>query len=469
MTSRAYRFTVAALSCSLASCSAGGAPSIQTSLGVAAGRVKPQVVIKQPTGAQILKFPTGGTGNTDSVTVLGGKIWFAEQEQLAIGSVTMAGVVTEFDTGPAADSGAVNALTSGPTGGIWATSSDFTTGTSFVSYVSGGSVTQIPLPIPTNLATSNPPLALGIAKGSDKAIWFADAANDAIGRIDPATDQVTAEYAVPSGSVAQQLVQRPDGNVWFNEANGSVGRLNPKLAGAPGFITEIALPAIAGSPTVAQAFANAAGAVWFAFGGCNKAAKGGGGCRPTGVGSITVGSSPQVTLFQLTGTSSSKAQLSAVSAGPDGNIWFTDEVGEDLGSITPVGAYQASIPTGVSSGGLVTGPDKNIWFTDFDTDTIDVYILNPQTVTPTSIAFNMAGETQSIVASEEDYAGTLTIKPACNAKVATVVPAASPGPGQFAWTVTAVAGGSCTIGVRDSNGNTTDVNVSVTTETFVVD
>ena len=68
-----------------------------------------------------------------------------------------------------------------------------------------------------------------------------------MGGIDPATDQVTAEYAVPSGSVAQQLVQGPDGNVWFNEANGSVGRLNPKLAGAPGFITEIALPAIAGS------------------------------------------------------------------------------------------------------------------------------------------------------------------------------------------------------------------------------
>ncbi len=262
-------------------------------------------------------------------------------------------------------------------------------------------------------------------------------------------------------------MQGPDGNVWFNEANGSVGRLDPKLVGAPGFLTEIALPTTAGGPTFAEAFANAAGAVWFAFGGCDKAAKGAA-CRATGVGSITVGSSPQVTLYPLTGTSSSKAQLSGVTAGPDGNIWFADQIGEDLGSITPVGAYQASISTGVSSAGLVTGPDKNIWFTDFDTDTIDVYILNPQTVTPTSIAFNMAGETQSIVASEQDYAGTLTIKPACSAKVATVVPAASPGPGQFAWTVTAVAGGSCIIGVRDSNGNTTDVNVSVTTETFVV-
>jgi hypothetical protein len=125
----------------------------------------------------------------------------------------------------------------------------------------------------------------------------------------------------------------------------------------------------------------------------------------------------------------------------------------------------------VESGGqsLVTGPDKNIWFLAGQagvspfTLAIYVYVTNPQTVTPTSIAFNMVGETQTFSASEANYTGTLIVT-STNAKVATVAPAATAGE----WTVTAVSGGACTIRVRDQDGNETDVGVSVTTETFVV-
>ena len=51
-----------------------------------------------------------------------------------------------------------------------------------------------------------------------------------------------------------------------------------------------------------------------------------------------------------------------------------------------------------------------------------------------------------------------------NKNVATVAPAGTPGE----WTVTAVGGGSCNIKVADKSGNYTDIAVSVTAESFVV-
>src|SRR5256885_1213622 len=57
-----------------------------------------------------------------------------------------------------------------------------------------------------------------------------------------------------------------------------------------------------------------------------------------------------------------------ITAGPDGNLWFTALSGNAIGRITTAGSFTAfPIPT-ASSGpqGITAGPDGNMWFTERD-------------------------------------------------------------------------------------------------------
>ncbi|MEK7559212.1 MAG: C39 family peptidase [Patescibacteria group bacterium] len=55
-----------------------------------------------------------------------------------------------------------------------------------------------------------------------------------------------------------------------------------------------------------------------------------------------------------------------ITAGPDGNIWFTEYYANKIGRITPGGVITIFlIPTSLSSPeGITAGPDGNIWFTE---------------------------------------------------------------------------------------------------------
>jgi virginiamycin B lyase len=61
------------------------------------------------------------------------------------------------------------------------------------------------------------------------------------------------------------------------------------------------------------------------------------------------------------------SQPYGITAGPDGNLWFTEFLGNKIGRITLRGdVTEFAVPT--SSGGpssIVTGPDRNLWFTEF--------------------------------------------------------------------------------------------------------
>jgi hypothetical protein len=53
-----------------------------------------------------------------------------------------------------------------------------------------------------------------------------------------------------------------------------------------------------------------------------------------------------------------------ITAGPDGNLWFTEEVGNKIGQITPGGVI-TEFPFRTSNPSVITaGPDGNLWFTE---------------------------------------------------------------------------------------------------------
>src|SRR6266581_1579757 len=58
-----------------------------------------------------------------------------------------------------------------------------------------------------------------------------------------------------------------------------------------------------------------------------------------------------------------------ITAGRDGNLWFTELAGNQIGRITPTGTVtEFAVPSsGTYPNWITTGPDGNLWFTSYNT------------------------------------------------------------------------------------------------------
>ena len=58
---------------------------------------------------------------------------------------------------------------------------------------------------------------------------------------------------------------------------------------------------------------------------------------------------------------------SYITSGPDGNLWFSEQNGNRIGRITPLGVvteFSAGISPGAQPTGITAGPDGNLWFAE---------------------------------------------------------------------------------------------------------
>jgi len=138
------------------------------------------------------------------------------------------------------------------------------------------------------------------------------------------------------GSNAIGLTPSPDGTLWFSDwFNNKLGRIT-----TDGRITEQAGPA--GSFAVGYD-----GNMWFPYG--NR-----------GVARLTTDG--RFTLFPAAGIT-----VTAVAAGADGNIWFTDTQNNAIGRLTPAGRiteFTFGLLAGSRPSAITAGPNATIWFTD---------------------------------------------------------------------------------------------------------
>jgi streptogramin lyase len=74
---------------------------------------------------------------------------------------------------------------------------------------------------------------------------------------------------------------------------------------------------------------------------------------------------PALVIHEFAGLTADIGGPTLITAGPDGNLWFTEEGANQIGRITPQGALKEfPIPTaGSSPYGITAGPDGNLWFT----------------------------------------------------------------------------------------------------------
>lgn len=316
----------------------------------------------------------------DMVLGADGSLWFADGgKRPAIGRVTPAGEITEFRTGLDPQSKPAD-LVAGPDGNVW-----------FINSKPAPAIGRItPSGEIAEFSTGlNPESAPGgIVVGADGNLWFNNrSATSAVGRIAPSGEIAEFGPGPYSGGSLPSPVLGPDGNVWFvASAFKTLGlaRVTPSgaIGGAGGGLSPGALllgPLAAGSD----------GGVWFAVRG-----------REAAIG--RVGPSGEIVQFsrclhqgpQYTGPNS-------ITAGPDGNVWFTNLTTRSLpnvgtppgiGRISPQGEiteFRAGMVYASSPDGIVAGPDGALWFTDRELKSIgrlvpptappNTFILRPST------------------------------------------------------------------------------------------
>jgi virginiamycin B lyase len=221
---------------------------------------------------------------------------------------------------------------------------------------------------------STPAVALtsqALTKGSDGNLWFTEPGVGKIGVMTPSGGVI--EQALPSGQQANQgITAAPDGNVWFTETN-KVVRVTPG-----GAMTSFNV-----SPTsqLTGITAGADGNIWFMDTNNSTGSKIG---RITPSGVVTEFPIPQAQNMQSQGLVNFYQNI---TAGPNGNIWYTAERVNTttgikagvIGQVSPSGGVQVynlpaaprnSNPRSTGSGGLLSvaitaGPDGNVWFTSF--------------------------------------------------------------------------------------------------------
>jgi streptogramin lyase len=282
-----------------------------------------------------------------------GNLWFAELNGNQIGRITPAGVVTEFSTGITPFSNPYG-ITAGPDGNLWFTEFNGSVGSRIGRITPAGVVTEFSAGI---TAGSQP---TGITAGPDGNLWFTEQVGHQVGRITPQGTITEFSTGITAGSELEGITPGPDGNLWFAEflqqlPNGSFPSADRIGRITPsGTVTEFSTSKNSENVDIT---AGPDGNLWFTESGLDQ------------IGRIT----PSGTVTEFVGLTAGSRPF-GITAGPDGNLWFA-ELNGGVGRINPTThkVDEFVTPTANSSPfAIVTGPDGNLWFTESNSDNAEV-------------------------------------------------------------------------------------------------
>lgn len=248
-------------------------------------------------------------------------------------------------------------------------------------------ITEFPLP-----AGAKP---WQITAGPDGNMWFTDGGNNAIGKIGMGGEVTEYSLGITPKAGLNGIATGGEGNIWFTEREAhKVGRITTS-----GAITEFSA-GLTGSPDI-YGIASGPGGMWFTETFASRIGRietSTGAIKefpiPAGVytgivsgpdGNLWATNVEKATIVRLTpaGVATSFGPLpaaecavgapspcpypSAITTGPDGNLWFNEERGNAIGKITPAGGisgFMDGLTHGAGVAGLATGAEGNIWFTE---------------------------------------------------------------------------------------------------------
>jgi streptogramin lyase len=271
-----------------------------------------------------------------------GDLWFTERSPVGVGRINPRnGSVRSFRVPGSGKVSALGGITAGPGHYVWV--------------AVGNAIDRITLKtgaakifkLPSRFAEP-----FGLAKGPDGNLWFTDGTGS-IGRLVPSTGAVT-EYPETGGAPAG-IVSGPDGNLWFTDGTGSIGKVNPST----GAVTQVSLPASScntGTGPTAWAIISGPGRnLWFTTYSTDEVGR---------IDPIT----GRIKLFCLKSRTGSNEFSIGIATGRDGNVWLTTESTSDRVGRIKVSNGKISrfpLPAGFDGGGpgITQGSDRNLWIT----------------------------------------------------------------------------------------------------------
>jgi streptogramin lyase len=323
-----------------------------------------------------------------------GNLWFTDPAAGQVGRITPAGQVTEF-TPPGGGNPAGSSITAGADGNVWFAAGPYAPAVSRIT--PDGQVT-------TFYVGSGLALVGGLTLGPDGNVWFTESifnGGEKVGFVTPA-GRVTA-FSIPTSAVfgrTGDITTGPDGNLWFTH-DGTLATITPT-----GTLRDHVMDNVGAALTTGPD-----GNLW-ASGPQLDPLTG----RLAGDFIQRISVTGDVTTFSV-GTFSQNH--SAITAGPDGNLWFTEPESNEIGRITPTGQITlVPVPTpGSLPTGITAGPNGNVWFTEGASRQVGEIVVNGTApalaaATATALAVDVKapaiGQTVSLTATVTSAAGTPT-------------------------------------------------------------
>ncbi len=286
--------------------------------------------------------------------------------------MTPGGAINEF---PTASAGAgPTGITPGPDGNLW-----FTEPT--LNHL--GTMTPSGGASDVTLAAGTRPARIISGPGG---LWVTEPGAHAVVQVATSGTVLSTTTLNDAAATPTDLTVGPDGNVWFTETHGHfVGRI-----ATGGAVTEFAAPGVSGAgPDAVTGITGPAGgiaagsdgALWFG--------------ESTGkIGRITTGGA--VTEFAVP---SASPNITDVTLGGDGNIWFAEQGAKKIGVITPGGTVtEWAVPNAYAPSGVTLGPDANVWFTAPASNIVG-HVNGVATPTPTTTSSSTSSSSTSSTSS----------------------------------------------------------------------
>jgi streptogramin lyase len=199
----------------------------------------------------------------------------------------------------------------------------------------------------------------GITRGADGNLWFTEFDNNAVARITPSGTVTEFSLAgLQAGSSPQNITGGPNGLLFFTERGvGRIGSIDP-LAGSDAAILaslkqSAVVPSGAGAG-VDGITAGPDGNLWFTEAGVDR------------VGNVNT---TLATINEFSTGITAGAAPAGIAAGPDGALWFTESGLNQIGRITTAGTVTNEFAlTGTDPEGITAGPFGTLWFAENGSD-----------------------------------------------------------------------------------------------------
>lgn len=272
------------------------------------------------------EFPVGAGAIGGIAAGRDGNLWFTETGARKIGRITVTGQITEFTIPALAQPGRI---TAGADGNLW-----FAEAAGFIGRMTvTGKLTEFPLPYSPFEA-----VPFCITAGPDGNLWF----TMTISRVGRVTVQgVFKEFETGYNGLGG-ITAGPDGNLWFTTYAGAAYESKICRVTPEGVITQFeTLPLLSPEEIVSGPDGN----LW------------------------VLQNSPDIVRFAADGKVLGQFNIGvnarSIGTWNDGNVWIGSD--REICSITPSGVvvHRYSLPPGAAPViALTEGPDGNLWFVE---------------------------------------------------------------------------------------------------------